>query len=378
MKKTKKNILLISIDTLRADVGYSGKFKEIEDLRKAGVTFLNTVSSAPLTPVSHSTVFTGLQPYNHGVRHLFKEKLKDETPTLAEILKSNGYETGAIVSCPGMNAWYNLNKGFDHYDDEIPMLPDGSDPLETVDVKLRGSALKRGEAVADKAYSWLKKHSDENYFLFMHFFDAHWPYEAPKKYGGDNVYEQEVAYSSYHLGQFLEKAKKEGMLENTVVICFSDHGEDLDGMYENDKGGDKLGHPEELGHGCLLYNQTQKVVLIINDQDLPKATDIDQQVRLVDITPTVLDLLNLDASNYDFDGVSLLPIIKDEKDLGLVGYSETYYPEEQNEATNNKFPEALNKKSIIMGNKHKIIMNEGGKPEIYDLEDDPNEKKNLL
>ena len=83
------------------------------------------------------------------------------------------------------------------------------------------------------------------------------------------------------------------LLSNTTVVCFSDHGEDLDGMYPNDKGGEKLGHPEELGHGCLLYDQTQKVVLIIKDNSLKENMDIEEQVRLVDIIPTTLDLLGI-------------------------------------------------------------------------------------
>src|SRR3990167_11560060 len=106
----KKNLIFVSLDTVRADVAYSGKFEAIENLRSAGVTFLNTISSSPLTPVSHATVFTGLQPFNHGVRHLFKEQINKNVPVLAEILKSEGYKTGAIVSCPGMNRWYGFSR----------------------------------------------------------------------------------------------------------------------------------------------------------------------------------------------------------------------------------------------------------------------------
>ena len=91
IENMKKNIILISLDTLRADVAYSGKFKTLQQLRSGGVSFLNTISSAPLTPVSHASVLTGMQPYNHGIRHLFKEKLNRKVVTLAEILKKEGY-----------------------------------------------------------------------------------------------------------------------------------------------------------------------------------------------------------------------------------------------------------------------------------------------
>lgn len=371
-----KNLILVSLDTVRADVAYSGKFKTIEKLRKEGVTFVNSISSSPFTPASHATVFTGLHPYNHGIRHLFKEKLNLETKTLAQILKNKGYETGAIVSCPGMKRWYGLSRGFDYYNDEIPSLADGSDPLLTVDVKKRGTALKRANVVTEKAYDWIKNKKNKKYFLFIHFFDAHWPYKAPKKYGGKNAYEEEIAFSDYHLGVFLDSLKRSGFLKNTSIVVFSDHGEDLEGMYPNDKGGKKLGHPEELGHGCLLYDQTQKTVFIVKDNNLQAGVNIEQQVRLVDLFPTVLSLLHI-KSAHKIDGVSLLPVIKNGSNLNLPGYSETFYPEEQTLATG-KFKFAKNKIAIRFANKYKYIFHlNSDQIELYDLKKDKNENKNL-
>lgn len=371
-----KNLILVSLDTVRADVAYSGKFKTIEKLRKEGVTFLNTVSSSPFTPASHASVFTGFHPYNHGIRHLFKERLSLKATTLAQILKTNGYKTGAIVSCPGMNKWYGFARGFDHYDDEIPRLADGSDPLLTVDVKKRGSARKLANMVVDRAYSWIKDKKDKNYFLFIHFFDAHWPYEAPEKYGGDNAYEEEIAFTDHYLGAFFDSLKKDGLLDNTSIVVFSDHGEDLEGLYPNDKGGRKLGHPEELGHGCLLYDQTQKTVFIIKDKDLLSNISIKQQVRLVDVFPTILPLLKMKA-NGETDGISLLPLIKDNINLDIPAYSETFYPEEQTKTTG-KFKNTKNKISLRIANKYKYIFHlNSNQVELYDLEKDKNEKNNL-
>lgn len=371
-----KSLILVSLDTVRADVAYSGKFKTINKLRKQGITFLNTISSSPFTPASHATVFTGLQPYNHGLRHLFKEKISSNVKTLAQVLKDEGYETGAIVSCPGMNKWYGFSRGFDHYDDEIPRLADGSDPLLTVDVKKRGSALKRANLVVDRAYNWVKNKQNKKYFLFIHFFDAHWPYEAPEKFGGDNAYEEEVAFSDHYLGIFLNSLKKDGLLENTTIVVFSDHGEDLEGLYPNDKGGEKLGHPEEFGHGCLLYDQTQKVILIIKDKSLSRNKNIEQQVRLVDLLPTILDLLKI-KNNHKVDGISLIPLISDNANLELLAYSETFYPEEQIKTTGN-FKNTKNKMAYRTANKHKVIFNlNSDQIEIYDLKRDKNEKNNL-
>lgn len=375
----KNNLLLISLDTVRADVAYSGKFKTIEKLRKQGVTFLNTISSSPLTPVSHATVLTGLQPYNHGVRHLFKEKLNKNTKTIAQIAKKEGYKTAAFVSCPGMNKWYGFSKGFDYYDDEIPRLADGSDPLKTIDVKKRGTALKRADIVVERAVKWLNVNKDEKFFLFLHFFDAHWPYHPPEKYGGKNIYEEEVAYTDHYLGLFFDELESFGLLDKTTVVCFSDHGEDLEGLYKNDKGGKKLGHPEEFGHGCLLYDQTQKTVLIIVDKKAKPGAFITQQVRLVDITPTILQLLNIKYKTNRFDGLSLRSLLLGKSNQNLLAYSETFYPEEQTAATGGKFANVKNKKSLRIDNKYKVIFHlNSNEIEFYDLEKDPNELKNVI
>lgn len=366
-----KNLLLISLDTVRADVAYNKNFIGIKELMDNGITFVNSISSSPLTPVSHASVLTGLFPSNHGIRHLFKERVNKDTPILGEILRNNGYSTGAIVSCPGLNAWYGLNRGFDSYDDEIPRLSDGSDPLKTVDVKLRGTALKRADLVVERAKKWLDENRKNPFFLFIHFFDAHWPYEAPIKFGGGNPYEQEIAYTDHYLHTFLREFKKTPHAKNTTIVCFSDHGEDLEGWYPNDKAG-KLGRAEEFGHGCLLYDQTIKTVFIINDKDLPKGKKIEEQVRLIDVFPTILTLLKIDQKSPT-DGISLLPLIQNKYKPSLVAYSETFYPEEKKPRGHEKNKISYRTaefKLIINGNDNKDI-------EVYDLIKDPNEKKNL-
>ncbi len=284
---------------------------------------------------------------------------------------NNGYETAAIVSCPGMHKWYGINKGFKYYDDEIPLLPDGRDPLKVVDVKIRGSVLKRASLVTSKGIEWLEKNKKKRFCLFLHYFDAHWPYKAPEKYRGSNYYEEEIAYIDHYLGIFLDRLKELGLYGNTAIITFSDHGEDLEGLYKNDKGGKKLGHPEELGHGCLLYEQTQRVVLSIKDKEIPKNKKINQQSRLIDVFPTSLDLLNI-KNKEKVDGISLLPLIKG-KQMNLMGYSETYFPDEL-KIKNKKFNYVNKKKMIRINNKDKFIFNiESGIIEYYNLEKDPNE-----
>lgn len=369
----KKNLLLISLDTVRADVAYSSKFKEFEDIRKDSISFLNTISSSPLTPVSHATVFTWLQPYNHGVRHLFKEQLNPTTSTLAEIFKNKWYSTGAIVSCPGMNKRYGFNKWFDHYDDEIPKLADGSDPLQTIDVEKRWTAIKRANIVSERAITRLDNNYQEPFFLFLHFFDAHRPYEAPENFWGENYYEEEISFSLHYLAKVIDRLKELWIYDSTSIVCFSDHWEDLNWLYLNDKWWEKLWHPEEKWHGCLLYDQTQKVLLTIKDKKLPLWKNIENQVRLVDIFPTIMSLFDFEE-NLSFDWVSLVNMVDDKERHDLVWYSETFYPEEQKE-----FQNITNKKSIRIENKEKVIVHlNSDQIEMYNLVSDPNELTNKL
>lgn len=375
-----KNVILISLDTLRADVAYSGKFPTINKLRQRGVTFRNVVSSSPLTPISHATIFTGLQPYHHGIRHLFREKLRNGVPTIASCLQQHGYKTGAIVSCPGMNKWYRLNRGFMFYDDSIPLLPNGENPLHCIDVNMRGTALKRAPLVVEKALSWIQaQESNQKFFLFMHFFDSHWPYEPPEDVGVsiNNPYEGEVAYMDFYLGEFFNQLESIGYdISDDLVILFSDHGEDLSGWYVNDHAGVERGHPEERGHGCLLFDATQMVPWIVNGPGI-NSREITQQVRLVDIAPTIFDILGIDYSNISLDGNSVVDLLSEAQNTnGMVraAYCETYYLDELREI-DKKFAHLSSLRGVRIDNRCKIIWKINGRDiaEIYDLLTDEHE-----
>lgn len=376
MTATLPNILLISLDTVRADVAYSGLMPGIERLRRRGVTFRQAISSCPLTPVSHATVFTGLQPPNHGIRHLFREQLRADVPTLAGLLRDRGYQTGAVVSCPGMNRWYGMDRGFDHYDDEIPLLPDGRDPLTVGDVKLRGLALKRAPLVVDRATAWLSARDDRPFFLFAHFFDAHWPYEPPEDLcpGAANAYEGEVAYSDHYAGLLLDRVAALGHdLDSTIVVCFSDHGEDLGGWYPNDHAGER-GHPYEEGHGCLLFDATQHVPLIVGAPGVPAGVEVSSQVRLVDLAPTILDLAGLPAPAMD--GHSLAEFFVDGTGASRPAYAETFFPEEKRAASGYSQIRALGAvRTSTTACRQKVIWEQDGPGvTVYDLASDPTEE----
>lgn len=374
-----KNLLLISLDTLRADVAYSGRFPALNRLRRESVTFLNAVSSAPLTPPSHATIMTGHQPYMHGIRHLYRETLSPHTPTLAQLLKVSGYNTGAVVSCPGLNRFYGMGKGFDHYDDEIPLLPDGRNPLHVVDVKLRGTALKRADLVVDRSIAWLEENQNQPFFLFMHTFDAHWPYEAPETPAipVENAYEGEVAFVDRHLDRLLSWMGQRNLLDDTLIVCLSDHGEDLGGWYVNDHAGE-CGHPEEEGHGALLFEATQQVPLLIRIPGSNTPKEIAEQVRLVDVAPTILDLLNISAP--PMAGQSLRPFLEG----GLissemnVAYFETFFREEL-ARNNSEYAHFHALRGVRINGRYKVIWEHGGDHvEVYDLAEDQNERRPVI
>ena len=375
----KKNLLLICLDTLRADVAYGG-LPNLDRLRARGTSFTNAIAAAPLTPVSHASVFTGLYPSRHRLRHLLKERLEVDSPTLAELASKARYRTGAVVSCPGMNSWYKFDRGFSHYDDEIPLLADGRNAVDLIDVKLRGTALKRAEVVAERSLEWLAAHRHEPFCFFMHFFDTHWPYEPPTWFApaGVNPYEGEAHYTDHYLGMVLDQVEKWGLFENTLVVVFSDHGEDLAGWYPNDHAGVELGHPEEEGHGCLLFDATQRVPLIVVDPDHVAGTttaplaSIDAQVRLVDIMPTAAEMLHLEQPR-DLDGASLVPLLRGRDQRNRAAYFETYYREEQ-AGSPTGVPGLGPLHGLRIDNRFKLITDvKTGSMELYDLTSDPNE-----
>jgi arylsulfatase len=305
-----QNVLLVTYDCVRADVAWRGFLPALEALRATGRAYRRAVSSAPLTPVSHATIFTGLQPYHHGVRHLLRESLPADRTTLAEVLAQEQFVTAAVVACPGLDRWYGLDRGFGHYDDELPPLPGGGSALEVADVQLRGLAMKRADVVAARGEEWLsRRRLDERWFLFLHFFDAHWPYDPPVQAAqAANAYEGEVAYADSHFRRILAVLDGMGLRERTLIVLLSDHGEDLAGWYPNDKSGVERGHPEERGHGCLLYEVTQHVPLIFSHPALPPG-EVDTPVGLVDVAPTICGLLGL-TGRLRSDGIDLSPYLR--------------------------------------------------------------------
>ncbi len=344
------NVLLVSIDTLRADrVGCYGHAeaatRALDALAAGGVRFRYAIAPVPVTLPSHASLLTGLNPHRHGARANGVFRVEGDQVTLAELLKGRGYQTGAIISAHVLDRRYGLDQGFDDYDDD---LRSGEQPMRF------GFRERRAQPATDAAVRWLRDRKDDPFFLFVHYFDPHVPYSPPEPYLGrfaGRLYDGEVAYTDEHLGRLVAALDAQGLGSRTLVVVVSDHGE-------------SLGEHKERTHGIMIYDATVRVPMIFRAEGvLPTGKVITGQVGLIDVVPTVLDLLGI-AVPSGLDGVSLVRSAASEpRDL----YIETLLPKMQYGW------------APLMGIRRddvKFIL--APKPELYDLRNDPNELNNLL
>jgi choline-sulfatase len=285
-----RNVLLVTFDTTRADhIGCYGSPNSstptLDYLAKTGVRFEQCISTAPITLPSHTSLLTGQYPYNHGVRNNGTHKLPDEAVTLAERLQEHGYETGAVISAMVLNSRYGLGQGFDHYDQNL------------VAGSFKNVYLARETPAADtikRAKQWINKRGDKPFFLWVHLFDPHHPYTPPPAYAertNGNPYDGELAYADEQFGKLLTALAKRDLLRHTLVVATGDHGE-------------SLGEHGESTHSIFLYDSATRVPLIFSHNKLRQEEVRQSAVSLVDIAPTILDLLQIPALET-VDGQSL-------------------------------------------------------------------------
>jgi arylsulfatase A-like enzyme/Tfp pilus assembly protein PilF len=350
--KASMNVLLITLDTTRSDhlgcYGDAGaKTPALDALAASGVRFNRVYCPAPLTLPSHTSILTGLYPLKHGVRNN-GHALPDGIPTLAGILKGQGYATAAFVSSFSVDSRFGLGRGFDVYDDTFEARQ-----------ALKGmNAQRRAEETFDRFSRWLDKAPPGRFFCWIHYYDPHLPYDPPSPYKEefiDRPYDGEIAYMDHYVGTVLGRLKDKGLLENTLVIAAGDHGEGL---------GDKV----ELGHGVFLYEETLRVPLIIqNARVISRPGVIEETVRLVDVAPTILDILGLGKEASGMQGQSLLAWIGGAGRKDRDSVVETFFPRE-----NFGWSELVG----LVSGPWKYI--QAPKPELYDLAQDPAEAKNLV
>lgn len=346
------NVLLITLDTTRADrIGCYGYEKaetpNVDSLAFAGVQFSNTYCQVPLTFPSHCSILTGTYPIYHQVHNNGTYYLSPDILTLAEILENKGFSTAAFVSSFTVDSRFGLSQGFEFYDDKF------SD--EEVFKALHSE--RRAEKVYTSFSVWLDEHGTEQFFCWVHFFDPHLPYDPPSPFKEkflESPYDGEIAYMDHYIGKIIEKLREKNILNKTLIILAGDHGE-------------ALGEKKEVDHGVFLYDVTMKVPLIFYaENSLPRGKVVRSRVRLIDLMPTVLDILDIPAEE-EIQGESLLPYIEGKRKEDLSSYIETYYPKE-----NYGWSELI---GLIDGDWKYI---KAPKEELYNLRRDPKEEKNLF
>jgi len=342
------NLLLITVDTLRADrVGcYSDlhvSTPEIDGLAAKGVVFSRAFSHCTTTLPSHASILLGTTPLSHGVHDNANFVVPPECLTLAEHLKSSGYATAAFIGGYPLESRSGLSQGFDTYDDR----------LDRTGTAAGDAGSRRAEAVLAAALAWLKA-GKAPWFVWVHLWDPHDPYSPPEPYKtryADRPYEGEVAYTDAALGGLFRYMKEGGLADSSVVVLTGDHGE-------------SLGEHGEKTHGLLAYNATLWVPLIIAAPGLGHRV-VPSLVSHADIFPTVCDLLGL-AKPGTLQGSSLVPVLR-----GGDTHSASIYFESLSAYYNMNWAPLS---GFIEGGEKYI---DSPIPEIYDLEKDFGETKNL-
>jgi len=341
------NLLLVTIDTLRADrLGCYGSSRArtptIDGLARTGFLFSEAFAQTTTTLPSHANILLGVSPLVHGVHDNANFTVGPDRPTLAGHLKKAGYATAAVVGAYPLDSRFGLTSGFDLYDDDY-----GRQRFEEATYVER-----RADAVVGRALDWLRGRTAA-WFLWVHLFDPHAPYEPPEPFKSeyeDDPYDGEVAYADDTLGKLLGELERSGQAGRTLIVLTGDHGE-------------SLGDHGESTHGFFAYNGTLRVPLIIS---VPGAGSgrRSQLVSHIDVFPTVCDLLDVDKPPF-LQGISLVPLMEGKNVPPRALYFESLYPY----YSRGWAPLT----GFIQGNEKFI---ESPIPELYDIVRDPGETDN--
>lgn len=354
------NLILLTLDTTRADRlhCYGGPDQgspNFDRLAADGLLFERARATAPITLVAHTSILTGLYPFQHAVRNNGTYVVPPATQTLAELLKAKGYDTGAIAGAFPVDHRFGLDQGFDHYDDAFP-----------------ASSLRRESDTAQRpagdvtrlSLEWIDGRAGKPFFLWAHYFDPHFPYEPPEPYRSrfpSDPYQGEVAYLDSEVGKLIDGLTQRGLLENSVVVVVGDHGE-------------SLGEHKEHTHSIFVYDATQHVPLLVR---LPKegafagaswhGKRVPALVSQVDLVPTMWNALGLaHGALPPLSGVSLLAVAEKNTTAHDWVYGETLVPELEYGASDLRALETDRWKFIRAPHR-----------ELYDLKNDPKELTNL-
>ncbi|MGE5057012.1 MAG: sulfatase-like hydrolase/transferase [Acidobacteriota bacterium] len=350
----KSDVLLITIDTLRADhVGAYGfknaKTPTIDGLARTGVLFEHAYSQVPLTLASHTSLLTGTYPFHNGVQDFTGQPLSPSIRSVAQALEAQGYDTAAIVSSYVLDRSWGLNRGFGLYYDVFK----GSSFLENDP----GLVERKAGGSVDEALKWLRRSRTKPFFLWLHLYDPHSGYEPPEPFRtqfADSPYDGEIAYADAELARVITYLKQRGLYDRTLIILASDHGE-------------SLGEHGEKEHGFFVYHSTLHVPLVVKPplSSGIHAHHVSDPVPIMGIAPTILATLKLhDPIQQQFETDSLLATAAS---TPAPVYSESFY-------SFSSF--GWSPVRTINNRSYQFI--EAPKPELYDLRNDPEEKQNLV
>ena len=271
------NVVVITIDTLRADhLGCYGDRSidtpNLDALARSAARFTHAFTPVPITLPAHTALFTGSFPMATGVHDFSGNKVPASAVTLAKALHDRGYSTAAFLGAAVLDSRFGLNQGFDTYFDHFD--------FNRLDETSLDMVKRSGDQVVDNALEWLKANPRQPFFLWVHLYDAHYPYTPPEPYASryaGRPYDGEIAFDDAQVGRLIAFLKDLGVFEKAVLVVTGDHGEGL-------------GEHGEKTHGFFVYNSTLHVPLFIKVPGAA-ARAIEKEASLVDVMPTVLQAL---------------------------------------------------------------------------------------
>ena len=352
-RKLPPNVILVTIDTVRADhlgcYGYTEiQTPTLDGLAHDGVVFERAISQVPLTWPSHAVILTGTYPFQNGVQDFTGQPLSPQFHSIAQAFKEHGYATGAVVSAFVLDRSWGLNRGFDYYDDAFS--------AETFQKKDIGLVDRRAGESVSHAIAWLKRTPHRPFFLWLHLYDPHSPYDPPEPFHTryrEHLYDGEIAYADHELARLIAWLKQNKLYDPTLIAMVSDHGE-------------SLGDHGEHEHGFFVYNSTVHIPLIVKP---PAGSGIQpgrvaRPVETLAVAPTLLHAAGLkDPIEKQFHSHGLFGPEAEKEDSG---YSETFYPFS-----------SFGWSPLHALETSRFHYIEAPEPELYDLTTDPEEKNNL-
>lgn len=379
-------VVVVTLDTTRADhlgcygAPVEGISPRLDGLASEGVRFDAAYAQAAVTPVSHASIFTGLYPYNHGLRVMHgtqQNRLDPAQVTLAEILAEVGYETGAFVSAFPVTEYFGFDQGFDEFDADFDT---STGRVGARGVVNTGAAQRTAGETTDRALSWMER-QDGPFFLWLHYFDPHdetvvppredlpgFRMEGPEREWRRQLYDLEITYMDRELGRVFDALRERGLWEDAVVVVTADHGEGL-------------GDHDWWTHG-VLYQEQVRVPLLLRAAGLPAGGEVGATVRTIDIVPTVAELIGLGEGDLPpVDGVSLVPLARGE----VEGLDLSAYADSVNTMNYASVGGGVDRKNdllfaIVLDDRWKYIhhLKSPNNSELYDLREDPQELRNVI